>query len=42
MFRSWAEIAEKNVIENGFKDVITIFNKHSSALTVEGSPSLSA
>ncbi|CBK20091.2 uncharacterized protein [Blastocystis hominis] len=35
MFRSWAEIAAKNVIENGFENVITIFNKHSSALTVE-------
>lgn len=38
MFRSWAEIAAKNVIENGFENVITIFNKHSSALTVEGCP----
>ena len=38
MFRSWAEIAAKNVAENGFENVITIFNKHSSALTVEGFP----
>jgi len=31
----WAEIARKNVTENGFDDVITVINKHSSSLVVK-------
>jgi singapore isolate B (sub-type 7) whole genome shotgun sequence assembly, scaffold_0 len=35
MFKGWAEIARKNVTENGFDDVITVINKHSSSLVVK-------
>ena len=35
MFKGWAEIARKNVTENGLDDVITVINKHSSSLTVK-------
>lgn len=37
MFSGWAEIATKNVKENGFESVITVFNKHSSSLSVKPS-----
>ena len=37
MFSGWAEIAAKNVKENGFESVITVFNKHSSSLSVKPS-----
>lgn len=37
MFAGWAEIATKNVIANGYQDVIKVFNKHSSTLTVRPS-----
>lgn len=36
MFKSWANIAKQNVEENHYRDVITVFNKHSSELTLEG------
>ena len=42
MFSGWAEIASKNVKENGFESVITVFNKHSSALSVKPSSSTSS
>ena len=35
MFRSWAEVAKKNVTENGFDGVITIINKNSRDLVVK-------
>lgn len=35
MFKEWVEVAKQNVIENGFANVITVINKHSSALTVK-------
>lgn len=35
MFKGWAEIARKNVTENGFDYVITVINKHSSSLVVK-------
>ena len=35
MFASWCEVARANVKENGFDDVVTIINKHSSNLTVK-------
>ena len=35
MFSGWAEIATKNVKENGYESVITVFNKHSSTLSVK-------
>jgi tRNA A58 N-methylase Trm61 len=35
MFHSWAEVARKNVSENGYSDVITIFSKNSSELKVK-------
>ena len=36
MFRSWADVARKNVTENGFDGVITIINKNSRDLVVKG------
>ena len=35
MFRSWAEVAKRNVTENGFDGVITIINKNSRDLIVK-------
>lgn len=35
MFSSWCEVAKANVQENGFSNIITIINKHSSNLIVK-------
>ena len=35
MFKEWVEVAKQNVVENGFANVITVINKHSSSLTVK-------
>ena len=35
MFGSWCEVARANVKENGFENIITIINKHSSNLIVK-------
>ena len=33
MFKEWVEVAKQNVVENGFANVITVINKHSSSLS---------
>lgn len=40
MFKEWVEIAKQNVTENGYDGVITVINKHSSALTVKNESNL--